>query len=172
MTRPYSIGDLARACDAKVQTIRHYEAIGLMPPAARTEGGQRRYSQAHLKRLKFIRHARELGFGLAQIRALLELADAPEQPCARADAIAREQLAEVESRIRRLEALRAELARMLRECRGGRVADCRVIEILADHELCRFHHAAEDERKEKERAAPPPVKARRRGRGRARVEGL
>ncbi len=171
MMQPYSIGDLARACDAKVQTIRHYEKIGLLPPAARTEGGQRRYSQAHLERLKFIRHARELGFGLAQIRALLELADAPEQPCARADAIAREQLAQVESRIRRLEALRAELARMLRECRGGRVADCRVIEILADHELCRYHYAPQDDREEGERQAPPPARGRGRAVGRVRARG-
>ncbi len=128
-----SIGELARRTGCKVQTIRWYEQEKLLPVPERSAGNQRRYGRRHLDRLAFIRHARELGFALDAIRELLTLADAPERPCARADEIAQAHLLEVESRIARLEALKAELARMVSACAGGRVEHCRVIEVLADH---------------------------------------
>jgi Cu(I)-responsive transcriptional regulator len=140
-----TIGALARDTGTKVQTIRYYEQIGLMPAPARTAGGQRRYAPADLDRLAFIRHARELGFGLDAIRDLLGLADDPERPCAEVDRIAQRQLGEVERRIARLEALRAELRRMLGDCRGDRVADCRVLEVLRDHSRCLTEHGGEGE---------------------------
>ncbi len=139
-----SIGDLSRRTATKVQTIRYYEQIGLMREAERSAGGQRRYAEADLERLAFIRHARELGFPLDAIRELLDLADNPKRPCEEADAIARRQLGRVERRIRRLEALRTELARMLEECSGGRVSDCRVIEVLRDHSECLTDHGRLD----------------------------
>lgn len=128
-----AIGDLARRAGCKVQTIRYYEHIGLLPPARRTGGNQRVYAPAHADRLAFIRHARELGFPLDAIRQLLTLADDPNQPCATADDIARRQLAAVESRIARLRSLKRELSRMVAECKQGRMGDCHVIEVLADH---------------------------------------
>ena len=67
-----TIGTLAKRTGTKVQTIRYYETIGLMPEPERTEGGQRRYSQAGLDRLAFVRHGRQLGFSLEAIRDLLE----------------------------------------------------------------------------------------------------
>src|SRR5690606_16708953 len=81
----FTIGDLAQQTGCKVQTIRYYEEIGLMPEPARTAGNQRRYSQKHGDRLAFIRHSRELGFPLDAIRELLSLADHPEQSCGSAD---------------------------------------------------------------------------------------
>ena len=140
-----SIGDLSRRTATKVQTIRYYEQIGLMREAERSAGGQRRYAEADLERLAFIRHARELGFPLDAIRELLDLADNPKRPCDEADAIARRQLLRVEQRIQRLEALKAELARMLEECSGGRVSDCRVIEVLRDHSECLTSHHEPDQ---------------------------
>ncbi|MBI1213102.1 MAG: MerR family DNA-binding protein [Alphaproteobacteria bacterium] len=128
-----SIGALAKRAATNVQTIRFYEQEGLMPRPARSEGGQRRYSRAHADRLAFIRHARELGFPLDAIRELLKLADRPEQPCARVDRVAGDVLADVEAKIARLESLRSELRRMLRQCRHGRVSECRIIRVLADH---------------------------------------
>ena len=128
----YAIGDLARRTGTKVETIRWYECDGIMPAPVRTAGGHRLYTQAHRDRLAFIRHARELGFPLEDVRELLRLADDPERPCAEADAIARSHLAAVRSRIARLQALEAELARMVAACSHGRVAECRVIEVLAD----------------------------------------
>lgn len=137
-----TIGALARKTGTKVQTIRYYEQIGLMPEPGRTGGGQRRYGDAELDRLAFIRHARQLGFSLDAIRELLDLSDHPDRPCEEADTIARRQLRQVEQRMARLEALRAELQRMVRECSGGRTADCRVLEVLRDHSECLTEHDA------------------------------
>ncbi len=134
--RELTIGHLARETGCKVQTIRYYETIGLMPEPARTAGNQRRYDRRHVDRLAFIRHARELGFSLDAIRSLMSLVDDPDRPCEAADRIARVQLVQVESRIERLQALKTELERMIEQCRGGRIADCRVIEVLADHAQC------------------------------------
>lgn len=131
-----TIGQVARSAGAKVQTVRYYEEIGLLPPAPRTAGGQRLYDEGARKRLAFIRHARGLGFPLEAVRELLRLADHPEAPCDEADLIAARQLEAVEQRIAQLLSLRHELGRMLDHCQGDRVARCRVIETLADHSLC------------------------------------
>ncbi|HZQ14131.1 MAG TPA: helix-turn-helix domain-containing protein [Pseudolabrys sp.] len=126
-----TIGQLAERTGCKVQTIRYYEQIGLMSEAMRTEGNQRRFGQAHHERLAFIRHSRELGFPLAAIRKLLRLGDDPKHSCEAVDRIARHQLQQIESRIARLEILRSELQRISRQCRGGQMADCRIIKALA-----------------------------------------
>lgn len=143
----FSIGELAAQTGSKVQTIRYYEQIGLMPEAVRTEGNQRRYGPQHVARLAFIRHSRELGFPLDAIRELLSLADVPDRSCAAADAIAQRQLEAVQRRIKQLTALKAELKRMVVQCRGGKIGKCRVIEVLADsshaHCLSDRHSTAE-----------------------------
>jgi len=136
----FSIGTLAKRTGTKVQTIRYYEQIGLMPEPGRTDGGQRRYGDVELDRLSFIRHSRQLGFSLGAIRELLDLSDSPERSCAQVDAVAQKQLREVEARIARLEALRVELRRMISECSADRVADCRILEVLRDHEECLADH--------------------------------
>ena len=134
------IGELARSVGCKVQTIRYYEQIGLLPAPERTAGDQRRYGQAHRQKLGFIRHARELGFSLPAIRELLALSDRTESDCAEADRIAHRQLEAVNRRISMLESLRAELERMLTHRPGKRIRDCRVIATLADHGLCIHEH--------------------------------
>ncbi|MFO1152981.1 MAG: helix-turn-helix domain-containing protein [Rhodospirillales bacterium] len=126
-----SIGELAARGGAKVQTIRYYEQVGLLPPPPRSQGNQRRYGVDDLRRLAFIRHGRELGFSIASIRELLELVDRPQLPCERADAIVAGQLGEVERRIQRLNSLKGELERMLDACGGGRAAECRILEALS-----------------------------------------
>ena len=136
MTAALTIGRVAKAAGCTVQTIRYYEQIGLLPRPPRSEGNQRRYSRADGDRLAFIRHARDLGFPLEAVRDLLSLADTPDQSCAAADAIARAQLQAIDRRLARLEALKRELERMVEQCRGGRIADCRVIEVLSDHGHC------------------------------------
>jgi DNA-binding transcriptional MerR regulator len=97
------------------------------------------YADGDRRRLVFIRHARELGFEIEAIRTLLALHDNPQQSCASADAVARTRLAEVEARIAALAALKAELERMLAETVHDKVANCRVIEVLADHGKCKHH---------------------------------
>lgn len=136
MAQEFTIGRVAKAANCKVQTVRYYEQIGLLPAPARTSGNQRIYDASTIQRLKFIRHARELGFPLQAIRDLCSLSDHPDQSCEAADQIAKEQLIEVEKRLQRLEALRDELGRMVEQCKGGRIEDCRVIEVLGDHTLC------------------------------------
>lgn len=135
-----TIGEAARQSGVKVPTIRYYEGIGLLPAPSRNEGNQRSYEPSDLDRLAFIRHARELGFEVDSIRTLLSLQDDPDQSCASADAIAKARLIEVEQRIRSLMALKAELEVMVEGCGHGRVDQCRVIEVLADHGKCMHPH--------------------------------
>lgn len=156
-----SIGRLAAEAGAKVQTVRYYEEIGLMPKPLRTTGNQRRYGPAHRARLGFIRHGRELGFSLDQIRSMLALSDEPDRPCDEIDEVARAHLADVEARIERLEALRTELRRMIRQCSGGRVADCRIIQVVADHDhrhcVTEAHATPAAARQEAAARRPPQV---------------
>ncbi len=127
----HTIGDASRLTGIKVPTIRYYEGIGLLAAPARTEGKQRRYRAEDIARLNFIRHARDLGFEIADISELLALSEGPDQSCAQVDVITRRHLADVDRRIAQLTALRGELMRMVDECSHGRVCDCRVIETLS-----------------------------------------
>lgn len=126
----HTIGQAAKATGIKVTTIRFYEGEGLLPAPPRTESGRRLYSDVDVERLLFVRHARTLGFELADIRSLLDLSDHPDRPCHEADQIARQHLAGVEDRLRQLGALKVELSRMIEACAGGAVGQCRVIEAL------------------------------------------
>ena len=130
-TSTLRIGDLARATNTKVATIRYYEQIGLLPPPSRSSGNFRAYAPEHLARLRFIRGARDLDFTLDQIRALLGLSDQKFRSCDAVDAIAREHLAEVDRKIGDLQALRTELDRIINQCSCGTIAECRIIEALA-----------------------------------------
>lgn len=148
------IGVLAKISGCSVQTIRWYEQAGLLPSPQRTDGGRRLYDAKAAARLAFIRHSRELGFSLDAIRELLALSGNPDQSCSAVDAIARRHLVEVEGRIKRLAALRIELKRMIHACRGGRIAECRVIEVLADHDHRQCLSADHGEDVDRGRAPP------------------
>ncbi len=140
--KPLSIGALSKVTDVKITTIRFYEQIGLLPEPTRLSNDRRVYGETAQKRLAFIKHARDLGFPVDAIRTLLDLSDNPDQPCDEANALAVAQLAAVESKISRLEALKAELERVVSRTCDGKSADCRVIEALHDHGLCLEDHAA------------------------------
>jgi DNA-binding transcriptional MerR regulator len=131
-----TIGALSERTGVKVPTIRYYEGVGLLPTPPRTESNRRTYGDEHVRRLRFIRHARELGFEVEDVRQLLALSSDPHRPCGDVDAIARKHLAGIESRIARLEGLRAEVQRMIDQCACGEIKDCRVVEVLADHGEC------------------------------------
>lgn len=126
------IGVLARKTGVKIPTIRYYEQIGLLPAPPRTKSNRRLYAADDAARLAFIRHARQLGFELSAVRTLLALQEKPEQSCGEADRIARARLAEVNDKIARLTALKAELERMAKGCARGKIAACRVIEVLTE----------------------------------------
>ena len=142
--KEYSIGQMSRRTGVKVTTIRYYESRGLIPAPARTTGGQRRYDEAALERLAFLRHARELGFSLGDIAHLIALAEAPSKDCAPAHEIARKQLAAVDRRMTILAQLREELVRMADADDPGHAGKCRVIEVLGDHRLCIGAHGRPD----------------------------
>ena len=131
-----AIGDLSRKTGVKVPTIRYYEGMGLLPAPPRSEGNRRLYGAKAVDRLRFIRHARELGFKVEAIRELLNLAEQPQRSCAKVDALAREHLRTITSRIERLTALKAEVEHMIKACAKGRVAKCRIIDTLSHHEHC------------------------------------
>ncbi len=124
------IGALARRTGCKVETVRYYEHIGVLPPPPRSPGGQRRYGEAHLKRLNFIRRARELGFTLDGVRALLDLADERAGSCAEVETIAGAHLDVVRDKLTDLERLETVLADLVARCRGGTVPRCPIIEAL------------------------------------------
>ena len=128
------IGALAKATGTKVETIRFYEKAGLLAGAARTNSNYRDYSKHHLARLSFIRRARDLGFSLDQVRALLTLADDRDQPCSAVDAVARAHLAQIDQKIADLRALRRELGDIISQCSQGAISDCRIIEALGPSE--------------------------------------
>jgi len=135
----YSIGQLARQTGVKVPTIRYYEQMGLIDALERTEGNQRRYSKDELKRLSFIRHSRDLGFAIEDIRELLKLSEHPDLPCGNAHDIATRHLADTKAKIAKLRKLERELKR-ISTCDAKSVEECAVIETLADHRLCGSDH--------------------------------
>jgi DNA-binding transcriptional MerR regulator len=126
-----AIGELARRTDTKVETIRFYEKTGLLPEPGRTSGNYRAYGAEHLNRLSFVRRARGLGFSIEQIRVLLALADDKNQPCEEIDVIAVKHLEYIDRKIKDLCALRREIDNMIRQCKCGTVAECRIIEALS-----------------------------------------
>jgi DNA-binding transcriptional MerR regulator len=127
----FSIGEVARQTAIKVPTIRFYEQIGLLPAVLRSPGNRRRYRASDVRRLVFIRHARQLGFEVSAIRTLLALLDQPDSSCKPIDALVADHLAAIDTKIERLVTLRRELRHILACCAGGRVAECRVIESIA-----------------------------------------
>jgi DNA-binding transcriptional MerR regulator len=136
----YSIGELAADTGVKIPTIRYYESIGLIAAPPRTEGNQRRYDKAARDRLRFISHARAMGFAMPSLKTMLRIAGHHEAPCADLDEIVEERLAEVDERIARLTSLRGELAGMLSSCQHGTVGECRILEVLSDHDECAHEH--------------------------------
>lgn len=135
MSANLSIGLVARRTGATVPTIRYYEEIGLLPPASRTEAGQRSYSEATVRRIVFIRRCRDFGFSIDQVRELVGLVDQPDRPCAEVRNIASIHLADVRRKLDELKALEAGLSAFVcscdTACSGGTAVDCTILEDLA-----------------------------------------
>ena len=125
------IGEIARATGLKVETVRFYEAEGLIAPPERTGGNYRFYNRAHLNRLSFIKRSRDLGFTLDQVKELLRLADNRQGACVEVDMIAGHHVAAIDRKLADLTALRTELVRSLQCCEGTTIAECRIIEVLS-----------------------------------------
>lgn len=128
--RGLTIGKLAAATGVNLETIRYYERIRLMPAPDRTAAGHRRYGAEHLRRLAFIRRARELGFGIDDIRALLTLARPNMVDCADARRIAQAHLGNVRSKLADLSRLEQILAETIAQCSGEPAPACPVLDML------------------------------------------
>ncbi|MES1944510.1 MerR family transcriptional regulator [Salinisphaera sp. PC39] len=125
----YSIGQLAKMADSDVETVRYYERRGLMPKPPRTKAGYRKYSPDEVRRFRFIRRAKTLGFTLREIATLLRLQEGGDR--AEVKDIAQTKLSQVEARIKDLQHMRSVLTELLAHCSGsGPVTGCPIIEAL------------------------------------------
>lgn len=129
--RPMQIGELAGRTGVNIETIRYYERAGLLPAPPRSEGRRRLYDMEHVRRLRFVRRGRELGFSLDDIRALLAIVDEGDADCTAAKDIALRHLADVHGKIASLRRLERALNSLTDACRPQDQVACPIIESLS-----------------------------------------
>jgi MerR family mercuric resistance operon transcriptional regulator len=135
-TAAMSIGELSRRTGVNIETIRYYERINMMPRPPRTASGRRVYSEVEGRSLAFIRRARELGFTLDEIRALLGLAaEGGHQACVGVRDLASRHLANVRTKIADLKAMEGVLADAVQRCDQGEPTDCPLIDSLSGNDI-------------------------------------
>ena len=127
----YTIGKAARATSVTPKMIRHYEALNLIPRAARTAGDYRVYSENDLHTLRFIKRARALGFSMKEIDGLLGLWRNQRRASAEVKRLATKHIAELDERIREMKAMRATLAELASRCHGDARPECPILQDLA-----------------------------------------
>lgn len=126
-----NIGEAAAAAGVTPKMIRHYESLGLIPEAERTEAGYRLYGEREVAMLRFIRQSRSLGFSMEQIGALMSLWRDPGRQSSDVKQVALGQLAELAQRQRELDQMRGTLEDLVAQCRGDHTAHCAILETLA-----------------------------------------
>jgi len=126
------IGQLSEQATCKIETIRYYERIGLLPAPARSVGGYRLYDETHLRRLSFIRRSRELGFTIEEIRGLLDLVDGGNYTCSDMKTITLEHVESIRQKIADLKKLEKTLSRIASQCTGGTKPECPIVDALFD----------------------------------------
>ncbi len=124
------IGALAQMTGIHIETIRYYERIGILPKIPRTAGGHRQYEPDQVKRLKFVKRSRELGFSLDDIRALISLVDGDNYTCAQVKALTEPHLDDVRAKIADLKKMERALSDMVAQCSGNKVPNCPIIDVL------------------------------------------
>ena len=126
-----NIGAAAKATGVSAKMIRHYESINLIPSAGRTDAGYRTYAEADLHRLRFVKRARNLGFSIKEIAALLALWGDRRRSSAKVKALTQKHIGELETRIAEMQAMKAALQHLAHQCHGDERPDCPIIEELA-----------------------------------------
>lgn len=129
-----TIGQVAEAAEVNIQTIRYYERRGLFPEPRRTPSGYRQYADEAVGRLRFIKHAQELGFSLQEIQELLGLRVRHGAACDAVERRTRAKIGVVERKIRDLQRMQRTLEQLAEACTARRPTDeCPILEALADH---------------------------------------
>lgn len=127
------IGELARATETVIETIRFYEREGLLPPPARSEGNFRIYETKHVERLQFIRYCRGLDMSLDEVRVLLRFKDHPADNCGDVNVLLDEHIGHVSRRMAELTSLQRELTELRQRCGAARPADqCGILAGLSE----------------------------------------
>lgn len=130
------IGKLAKMTGCEVVTIRYYEKEGLLKEPERTEGNYRVYGEDAQERLRFIRHCRQHGMKLSEIRELLAFSDNPTVSCDWVNNLIKQHIESVEKQINDLTHLKKHLESLYHKCDGGKKSDCGIIKSLIDGENC------------------------------------
>ena len=129
-----NIGQAAKASGVSAKMIRHYEEVGLIPAPGRTDSGYRQYTGADVQTLRFIRHARDLGFSIAVIGELVGLWQDRKRSSRMVKAVAQAHIEELEQKARDLLAMKAALEHLVHCCSGDDRPDCPIIDTLAARE--------------------------------------
>lgn len=136
--KPMTIGEIAKAAEIGVETVRFYEREGLIAEPPRRRSGYRQYPPDTVRRLRFIRRAKELGFTLSEIGELLDLRVDPTKSCADVRTLARAKMADIEAKMLDLARIQAALTDLVRTCRGkGPTGDCPILDALDEQEVTR-----------------------------------
>jgi Cu(I)-responsive transcriptional regulator len=130
-----NIGEVARASGVSAKMIRHYESVGLLPAASRTAAGYRQYGDRDVHTLRFIRHARDLGFGIGQIGELLNLWNDRRRPSRQVKALAQSHIDTLSRKIQELQSMQQTLQHLVHGCHGDDRPDCPILEGLASREF-------------------------------------
>jgi len=125
-----NIGQAAAASGVSAKMIRHYEGVGMLPAARRTEAGYRQYAEADVQTLRFIRHARDLGFSLPEITELLSLWQNRRRSSRQVKALAQAHIDELNEKLNELQAVKATLEHLVHCCHGDDRPDCPIIASL------------------------------------------
>jgi len=128
---PLNIGDASQASGVSAKMIRHYEEMGLIPKAARTASGYRLYSEHDVHRLRFVRRARDLGFSMKEIEALLGLWNNRRRASLEVKRLATRHIADLDEKIAGLQSMRRTLSGLVRNCHGDHRPECPILEDLA-----------------------------------------
>ena len=128
---PLNIGEAAKASGVSAKMIRHYESVSLFPEARRTAAGYRQYTAADVATLRFIRHSRDLGFSIEQIRELLGLWQNRRRPSRQVKALAEAHIRELDAKLNDLQAMKATLAHLAHCCHGDDRPECPILDSLA-----------------------------------------
>lgn len=130
-----TIGEAAKQSGVSAKMLRHYEQIGLIAPASRSDSGYRLYSQASIATLAFIRHARDLGFSTTQISDLLHLRNDPQRASREVKSVAETHLQELHAQQQRLTQMIAMLQAMISQCPGDNDPDCAILKTIDTMEV-------------------------------------